>query len=128
MFTSCLLTIVKKRIIIYIGYNYIIIIRRYIILMDTLRFEWDNNKNEINKKKHKLSFEEAKEVFYDELAVLFDDPDHSVGEERFLIIGMIRSSKVCIVSHCYRERDNVIRIISAREATKNERKIYQEGW
>lgn len=96
--------------------------------MDTLRFEWDNNKNEINKKKHKLSFEEAKEVFYDELAVLFDDPDHSVGEERFLIIGMIRSSKVCIVSHCYRERDNVIRIISAREATKNERKIYQEGW
>ena len=96
--------------------------------MSSLRFEWDENKNEINKKKHKLSFEEAKEVFYDELAVLFDDPDHSVGEERFLIIGMIRSSKICIVSHCYRDKDNVIRIISAREATRNERKLYQEGW
>ena len=96
--------------------------------MDTINFEWDENKNQINKKKHGLSFETAQEVFYDEFAVVFDDPDHSIGEERFLIIGMTESSKICIVSHCYRNSDNVIRIISAREATKREKKIYQEGW
>lgn len=96
--------------------------------MDTINFEWDENKNEINKKKHGLSFETAQEVFYDEFAVVFDDPDHSVGEERFLIIGMTESSKICIVSHCYRDSDNIIRIISAREATKREKTIYQEGW
>ena len=96
--------------------------------METLKFEWDENKNTINKKKHGLSFETAKEVFFDDDAVLFDDPDHSIDEERFLIIGMLKSSKICIVSHCYRDESNIIRIISAREATKNEKKIYQEGW
>ena len=96
--------------------------------MEVINFEWDENKNEINKRKHGLSFEAAQEVFYDEDAVLFDDPDHSVGEERFLIIGMIQSSKICIVSHCYRDSGNIIRLISAREATKNEKKIYWEGW
>lgn len=74
--------------------------------MDTLRFEWDPNKNEINKKKHGLSFEAAKEVFYDEFAILFDDPDHSIEEDRFLIIGSIKSQKICIVSHCYRDNEN----------------------
>ena len=96
--------------------------------METLSFEWDENKNEINKRKHGLSFEMAREVFYDSETGLFDDPDHSEDEERFLIIGMVKSLKICIVSHCYIGSDNVIRIISAREATKNERKIYQEGW
>ena len=97
--------------------------------MDELKFEWDENKNEINKQKHGISFETACEVFYDDDAVLFDDPDHSVGEERFLIIGMTESlKKICIVSHCYRDSDNVIRLISAREATKNEKKVYQRGW
>ncbi len=96
--------------------------------MEMLHFEWDESKNAINKKKHGLSFEEAKDVFYDENAILFDDPEHSVGEKRFLIIGVIRSSRICIVSHCYRKDDEYIRIISAREATKNERKIYQEGY
>lgn len=95
--------------------------------MDTLNFEWDEHKNEINKKKHGLSFETATEVFYDELAILFDDPDHSDDEERFLIIGMLKSSKICIVSHCYRDNDNVIRLISARMATKSEIRYYQEG-
>lgn len=95
--------------------------------METMNFKWDENKNTINKKKHGISFEEAKEVFEDINAILFDDPDHSAGEERFLIIGIIRSQKICIVSHCYREND-VIRIISAREATKNEKKIYFKGW
>ena len=96
--------------------------------METILFKWDENKNTINKKKHGLSFEEAKEVFYDDDAILFDDPDHSIGEERFLIIGMLKSSKVCIVSHCYRDNDNVIRIISARQATKNEKNTYLKGW
>lgn len=64
--------------------------------MDTLRFEWDSRKNEINKKKHGLSFEIAKEVFYDEFAILFDDPDHSIDEERFLIIGSIKSEKFAL--------------------------------
>ena len=65
--------------------------------METLLFEWDENKKEVNKKKHGLSFETAQEVFYDDAAILFDDPEHSIGEERFLIIGMIKTSKICIV-------------------------------
>lgn len=85
-------------------------------------------KTKSTKRSTAYQFETAQEVFYDSGAVLFDDPDHSVGEERFLIIGMVKSSKICIVSHCYKDSDNIIRIISAREATKNERKIYQEGW
>ncbi|RKW50581.1 MAG: BrnT family toxin [Lachnospiraceae bacterium] len=96
--------------------------------MNYIRFIWDGNKNELNKAKHKLSFEEAKEVFEDENAILFDDPDHSYEEDRFLIIGSIKSSKICIVSHCYKDSENVIRIISAREATKKEKKIYLEGY
>ncbi len=95
--------------------------------MDTLVFEWDPNKNEINKKKHGLSFETAKEVFYDEFAILFDDPEHSIEEERFLIIGVTRSEQICIVSHCYRDNENRIRIISARKATKHEQRAYQDG-
>ena len=96
--------------------------------METIKFEWDEKKNEINKRKHGLSFEEAKEVFGDENAILFDDPDHSMDEDRFLIIGSVKSSKICIVSHCYRDNDNVIRLISARQATKNEQRVYEEGW
>ncbi|MDE5584684.1 MAG: BrnT family toxin [Ruminococcus sp.] len=96
--------------------------------MEQLIFEWDENKNKINKQKHGLSFEEAKEVFSDDNAVLFDDPDHSIGEERFLIIGMTLSQNICLVSHCYRDNDNVIRIISARKATKNEKRTYLKGW
>ena len=89
--------------------------------METLKFEWDPNKNETNKKKHGLSFETAKEVFYDEFAILFDDPDHSDDEERFLIIGETKAEQICIVSHCYRDHENVIRIISARRATRTDR-------
>lgn len=95
--------------------------------MENLSFEWDEEKNKINQKKHNMSFETAKEVFYDDAAVVFDDPDHSIDEDRFLIIGMTKSSRTCIVSHCYRENDTVIRIISAREATNRERKEYEEG-
>ena len=67
----------------------------YNIIMETLKFEWDPNKNEINKKKHGLSFETAREVFYDEFAILFDDPDHSDDEERFLIIDQIAENLHC---------------------------------
>ena len=99
----------------------------YNIIIKPLIFEWDPKKDAINRKKHGISFEDAKAVFYDEFAILFDDPDHSADEDRFLIIGEIESEQNCIVSHCYRSNDNVIRIISARKATKSEQRIYHEG-
>lgn len=99
----------------------------YNIIMNTIQFEWDNNKNAINKKKHKISFEEASTVFYDDRAILFDDPEHSSEEDRFLIIGTTMSSKICIVSHCYRGNDEIIRIISARKATKTEQSVYEKN-
>ena len=94
--------------------------------MKAIQFEWDENKNAKNIKKHGISFEEAVSVFYDDSALLFDDPDHSVDEERFLIIGMSLKARVCIVSHCYRGTDDTIRIISARKATAKERRVYIE--
>ncbi len=94
--------------------------------MDELKFEWDENKNEINKKKHKISFEEAKTVFYDEEALLIDDPEHSQEEERFIILGLSKKANLLVVCHCYRASETVIRIISARKATKSETKQYQE--
>lgn len=89
-------------------------------------FEWDENKALANIKKHGVSFEEARAVFYVDYAVLFDDPDHSEAEDRFLIIGMSSEKGVCIVSHCYRSEDERIRIISARKATRTERSIYEK--
>lgn len=96
--------------------------------METIYFEWDNKKNETNIKKHGISFQEAKTVFYDEDAILFDDPAHSKGEERFLIIGRSSNNNALIVSHCYRSNDSIIRIISARKATNSERKVYERGY
>lgn len=91
-------------------------------------FEWDENKNRINKTKHGISFEEARSVFYDKNAIVFDDPDHSYEEDRFLMLGMSEKEKICIVSHCIRGRDDIIRIISAREATSIEKETYFELW
>lgn len=91
-----------------------------------MKFEWDENKNLINQRKHGISFEEAKTVFYDIFAILFDDPDHSEYEDRFLIIGTSLSKGICLVSHCYRGADDTIRIISARKATKREQSVYDE--
>ncbi len=88
-------------------------------------FEWDYLKNVKNKKKHNIIFEEALTVFYDECAILFEDPDHSDEEERFLLLGYSSVNNICIVSHCYRNEDT-IRIISARKATKKEREFYDE--
>ena len=99
--------------------------------METIRFEWDDNKAAININKHKVSFEEATTVFDDENAILFDDPDHSELEERFLLLGMSATSRMLMVCHCLRENDSVIRIISARKATKSESEQYTEirkGW
>lgn len=94
--------------------------------MEVIKFEWDENKNIINKKKHKISFEEAKSVFYDEEALLINDPEHSQDEERFIILGMSLKANLLVVCHCYRESETVIRIISARKATKNETNQYYE--
>ena len=94
--------------------------------MDMLRFEWDENKNEINKKKHGVSFDEAKTVFYDENALLISDPEHSQDEERFIILGLSKKANLLVVCHCLRASETVIRIISARKATKNETKQYNE--
>ncbi len=92
--------------------------------METIIFEWDENKNSINKKKHKISFEEAKTVFYDPEALLIDDPEHSSEEERFIILGLSSKANLLVVCHCYRASETVIRIISARKATKNESTYY----
>ena len=90
-------------------------------------FDWDENKNRINLEKHGITFEEASTVFFDDKAILFDDPEHSIEEDRFLLLGMSETAKVCIVCHCYRESDTVIRIISARQATRKEEQRYVRG-
>ena len=92
--------------------------------MEILNFEWDENKNEINKKKHKISFEEAATVFYDDNALMIDDPEHSEQEERFILLGQSNRANILVVCHCYRASDTVIRLISARKATKTETKQY----
>ena len=92
--------------------------------MDTLKFEWDENKNHINQKKHGVSFYEATTVFYDDSALVIQDPEHSESEERFLILGMSSNARLLIVCHCLRESETVIRIISARKATKSESSFY----
>ena len=90
-------------------------------------FDWDQNKNKINWIKHGIDFDEASTVFFDEHAILFDDPEHSEYEDRFILLGMSEVANVCIVCHCYRESDTVIRIISARKATKKEVERYVRG-
>ena len=91
-----------------------------------ITFEWDENKNQINKAKHKISFEEAKTVFYDEYALIIDDPEHSKEEDRFIILGFSNKANLLVVCHCYRASDSIIRIISARKATAKESKQYNE--
>ena len=92
--------------------------------MNYLRFEWDEKKNLANQKKHKVSFDEAKTVFYDEHARLIPDPDHSEEEDRFILMGLSSNLRMIVVVHCYRKKDEIIRIISARKATPNEQKHY----
>ena len=93
--------------------------------MSELRFEWDETKNRHNIKKHGVSFEEAQTVFLDDSAIRFFDPEHSADEDRFLMLGISFQLRVLVVCHCYRERDRVIRIISARKATRQEATHYR---
>jgi hypothetical protein len=90
-----------------------------------MRIEWDSAKAASNLRKHGVSFEEASSVFYDPLAVTGADPDHSEGEERLVTFGMSPAGQLLVVSHT--ERGETIRIISARIATRTERRIYEEG-
>lgn len=90
-----------------------------------MRFEWDPAKAKRNLRKHRISFEEACSVFYDPLAITGDDPDHSIAEERMITFGVSSANRLLVVAHT--ERNDTIRIISARIATSHERKIYEEG-
>ncbi len=90
-----------------------------------IKFEWDTTKSANNQKKHGVSFEEAKSVFYDEFAVQFYDDGHSEVEHRFLMLGFSCESRMLLVCHCERESGNTIRIISARKATKRECSYYK---
>ena len=91
-----------------------------------LQFEWDENKNTINKKKHGISFEEAETAFYDDEAVVIPDPEHSQDEERFILLGFSAMARLLMVCHCIRGEDDIIRIISARKATRIETEQYTE--
>ena len=92
--------------------------------MTFLRFEWDEKKDRANQRKHGVSFGEARTVFYDEHAIEFPDPDHSSVEDRFLMLGLSHRLRVLLLCHCFRENESVIRIISARKATREERTVY----
>lgn len=96
--------------------------------MPELRFEWDERKALQNRRKHGVSFEEAETVFSDDYGLLIDDPNHSGEEDRFLLLGLSASQRTLVVAHCYRKADDVIRIISARKATRKERDIYNRRW
>lgn len=89
-----------------------------------IKFSWDERKNEANTKKHGVSFDEAKTVFYDENAIRYFDPDHSDDEDRFLMVGSSYKLRILIVCHCFMEDTSVIRIITARKATKGEAESY----
>ena len=90
-----------------------------------MRFDWDPRKAAANLRKHSVSFEEASTVFADDYSLTGTDPDHSVGEERFITFGMSQSGRHLVVSHA--EQGDTIRIFSARRATRSERKLYEEG-
>ena len=96
--------------------------------MAEIRFEWDEDKNRDNQAKHRVSFEEALTVFFDEEALFIPDPEHSNTEERFVILGMSSTLRVLVVCHCYRQSSEVIRIVSARKASRVERKQYLGRW
>ena len=91
-----------------------------------IRFEWDENKNSTNLKKHGVDFKEAATVFLDEDALIIADGEHSEYEERFVIMGMSSKGRLLVVCHCYRNINERIRLISARKATRNESFQYVE--
>lgn len=92
--------------------------------MDKLSFEWDPRKAASNAKKHGVTFDEAKTVFYDEQALVIPDPDHSTTEERFVIMGLSAGARILVVVHCLRQSGSSIRLISARRAGTKEQQPY----
>ena len=90
-----------------------------------MKFEWDEGKAVANLKRHGVPFHEAATVFGDPLAITFSDPDHSIGEHRFLTFGLSLRNRLLVVAHT--ERNGKTRIISARQATRHERTIYENG-
>jgi uncharacterized DUF497 family protein len=96
--------------------------------MSDIRFEWDEKKHSLNKRKHGLSFTEAQTVFADENGLLLDDPDHSHDEDRLILLGLSSNLRLLVVSHTYREDNTTIRIISARKATRSEQEQYWKRW
>ena len=97
----------------------------YIIIMNYIQFTWDERKNKENMHKHGVSFDEAKTSFFDPNAQVIHDPDHSQDEDRFILLGMSRKLRILVVCHCYREENEIIRILSARKATRIENKQYE---
>lgn len=91
-----------------------------------LIFEWDERKSRANRRKHSVSFEEARTAFFDENARVIADPDHSDGEDRFVLLGLGASLRLLVVCHCYRQGDGIVRIISARRADRTEQRQYRE--
>ncbi len=96
--------------------------------MADLRFAWDERKNASNKRKHGVGFDEAQTAFYDERALVIDDPNHSESEARFVLLGLSSSLRLLVVCHCVRESEGQIRIISARKADSRERADYEDRW
>lgn len=94
--------------------------------MKDIEFSWDARKARQNLQKHKVSFEEAATVFYDEDAIEFFDPEHSANEDRFLMLGLSGCLRTMVLSYCLRRKGSEIRIISARKATNKEEKVYIE--
>ena len=93
--------------------------------VEYIHFVWDEVKNRSNSRKHGVSFEEARTVFFDDKARIIHDPDHSRNEERFLLLGMSSRFRLLLVCHCYRESEEQIRIISARKASSREVRQYE---
>ena len=92
--------------------------------MDDIVFSWNDKKARQNLIKHRVSFEEASAVFFDENAIEFFDPDHSLQEDRYLMLGISNRLRILVVSYCLRKEGSEIRIISARKTTKKEQKVY----
>lgn len=92
-----------------------------------MRFDWDSSKAAANRKKHRVSFEAAKTIFFDDFAVQFFDEAHSQDEERFIMLGMSSNTRLLVVCHCQRAEGEVIRIVSARKATRGESAFYRGG-
>ena len=92
--------------------------------MEEIQFTWDPRKEAANRRKHGVSFDEARTVFADDNARLIDDPDHSGAEDRFVLLGLSSKLRVLIVCHAYRRSDREIRIISARKANRHEQSFY----